>query len=376
MAFAESQKNVSETQIYSNSNTKNTYESIYSDSIPLEANDYVVENYSYILEVVKDNLPLFDLEPSQLENIYIGKPYTIYNISDDSDNEIYYYPVVDSLNDEIVLIINIIGTTTGWSMSVDQNFVTQLNKIDFLNNDYILYANEEATVAENNSESVLISGIKNAKMKKYEKTKHTEKIKDIQESLKQKKKVDAKNIQGGLKEGINASRGYSVNTSTNKVCTLFNSKGQGNLPICWAASVATIVNYVNGSNITAKNVCDALKLKYVSQNISTKKKALDHYGLNFYTIAYEQISWSNVKTNINKRFPIAASLFSEDGSGDAITVMGYREVLGSRNPRYYITIWNSGLNGRAGGTQVVTYKYVDTSVPYNNKAFIWKYSLY
>ena len=159
VAFAES----------SNPKLTDTYGGIYSDSIPSEANDYVAENYTYILEVVKDNLPLFDLEPQQLENIYIGNPYTIYNINNDSENEIYYYPIVDRSNDEIVMIINIVGTTNGWSMSVDQNFVEQLNKMDFLNNDYILYADEDATVAENNKESVLISGIKTAKMKKYEK---------------------------------------------------------------------------------------------------------------------------------------------------------------------------------------------------------------
>lgn len=361
---------------YAGNDTANTYDSIYSDFIPAEANEYVEENYTYILEVVAANLPLFDLQSSELENIYIGKPYTIYNIGDNCDSEIYYYPVVNRSNGEIILIINLIGTTTGWSMSIDQNFVIQLNEIDFLNNDYILYSNEDATIAENDTKSVLITGTKNTEIKKFEKIAHSQKIKNIHNSLKQKKKVDAKAVKGGPKEEINASRGYSVNTSTNKVCTLFNSKGQGNLPICWAASIATIVNYVNGSNVSATDVCDALNLGYVGQNISMKKRALDHYGLDFYTIVYEQLSWSNVKANINNRFPVAASLFSEDGSGHGVTVMGYREVLGSRNPRYYITIWNSGLNGGAGGTQVVCYTYEDTSVPYNNKAFIWKYSLY
>lgn len=358
-----------------NYNSPDTYGDIYSSLIPDEANRYVDANYQYILDVVEDNLYLFDLQSSQMKNIYIGEPYVIYNINNDCDNEIYYYPVVDKSKDEIILIINLIGTTDGWSMSIDQNFVEQLNKIDYLDNSYIIYSNDESTIAENDDESVMIEGSKNTEMKIYEKKSHSQKIKNIQNSFKNNEKVNTKNVKNGFEESVNASRGYSVNTSTNKVCTLYNSKGQGNYPICWAASVATIVNYVNGKNISAKNVCNAMDTGYIAQNISMKQKALKHYGIE-YVIKNAQLSWSTVKSNINKKYPIAASLFTEAGEGHAVTIMGYREVTGSRNPRYYLTLWNSGLNEGKGGTQVVCYNINGTSVAYANKAFVWTASLY
>ena len=58
------------------------------------------------------------------------------------------------------------------------------------------------------------------------------------------------------------TRGYSQNTSKIKLCTLYNYKGQGNYGMCWAASVASIVNYIKGSNISAATVCKKMNIGY------------------------------------------------------------------------------------------------------------------
>lgn len=66
-----------------------------------------------------------------------------------------------------------------------------------------------------------------------------------------------------------------------RICSLYNAQGQGNLPICWAATVATIVNYRLGTSHTAKDVCDLEGTGYKAASIDVKKAALKDYGLTY-----------------------------------------------------------------------------------------------
>jgi hypothetical protein len=150
------------------------------------------------------------------------------------------------------------------------------------------------------------------------------------------------------------------------VCKLFNQKGQGSLPICWAASVATIVNYIQGKNVTAKQVCRNINHKYTGGNIDTKEKALNSYGIKYTQKRNRQLNWSEIVENIQRKSPIAASTFSKE-SGHAITIYGYRTMQKEKS----VIFWNSADED----FHYMSYKNGKFAFEFNNKFFVWKKSL-
>lgn len=150
---------------------------------------------------------------------------------------------------------------------------------------------------------------------------------------------------------------------------LYNAKGQGNYGMCWAASVATIVNYLKGNNITAKQVCNKMGIGYnEGGTINDKQKALKKYSINYNHINQSTISWSKVKSNVNNKKPIAISASANSGKNwHAVTIIGYQNY----KVNDYIVIWNSGLNGGNGGSQVIYYYNKYTTFQYGGSSYTW-----
>lgn len=159
--------------------------------------------------------------------------------------------------------------------------------------------------------------------------------------------------------------GYSTSTSTAKIALLNNAQGQGPYGLCWAASVATITNYIYGTDHTAKNVADAQGKGYNDGGtVEEMQKALAYYTITYNYITHEQLSYNSVKKNIqNKRLPIIYAQ-NENKDAHAVTLYGY----GGN----YVYIWNSALNNNGGGSQLIAYKSSGTTFPFGNTTFTWK----
>lgn len=145
--------------------------------------------------------------------------------------------------------------------------------------------------------------------------------------------------------------------------------GQGAYANCWAASVATIVNYRKSSYyLTAKAVCDKMGIGYnAGGTIYDKRNALKKYGYNYNYIRNSQLSWSQIWSNLSGKWPIAMST-SSSNSAHALTLVGCRNARGL----YYITVWNSATSAYE------TMQYISngkTTYMMNNAIFTWTKSL-
>lgn len=161
---------------------------------------------------------------------------------------------------------------------------------------------------------------------------------------------------------------FSVESSTAKVALLHNQQGQGNYGLCWAASVATVANYVYGTSHTAMNVADAMGKGYNDGGTTSEMQtALNYYAITYSYIVNSQLSYSVIQTNIqNQRPPIVYALSNagtDDEAAHAVTLYGYGGG--------YIYLWNSGMNSGAGGSQLILYNSTATTFPYGNATFTW-----
>lgn len=112
-------------------------------------------------------------------------------------------------------------------------------------------------------------------------------------------------------------------------CKIQKFMKQGNYNLCWAASVATIVNYKKNRNISAKTVANAMKKGYDDGATPAEtEKALNYYGLT-YKLKSSKISWATIKRRIsvNDR-PFSIAMASTNGGmGHMITGYGYSTLM-------------------------------------------------
>jgi len=340
--------------------------------IPEGATKFVSENYKDIVEVVKDYKNEFNVSSYDLNNITLGKPYVIYNLDETQQDEIYYYPILNS-NSEIILTLCITGTTEGWGLSISEEMSDELNSINYLSEEFIFYESADNIVAENSRGIINLSGKANEKCRVYEAKDFKEKRKIIADAISTFVKTDISKIKDlDINRKDKYTPSFSESTTTSKICSLHNNKGQGSYANCWAAAVATIVNYRNGTNITPTAVCDSLGISYNDGGgIGESQLALSGYDVSYNNLNYYQLPWSSVTSNLDYKYPIYISAYSSSGDGHAVTVYGYRMIGTSQ----YVVLWNSGLNGGVGGTQIVYYYSTGTTFPYSNTTFIWSRSL-
>lgn len=91
------------------------------------------------------------------------------------------------------------------------------------------------------------------------------------------------------------------------------------------------ISYDEGG--TLFDACDALRL----------------YGIDYNNVALYKISWSKVKTNIDRRKPIIVCLtpIQSNCPNHAVTVCGYQGD--EENSESIVKIWDSNLNNGKGG---------------------------
>lgn len=147
-----------------------------------------------------------------------------------------------------------------------------------------------------------------------------------------------------------------------KYCNIKKFVGQGDYNLCWAASVATIVNYKKNRNISAKTVANMMGIDYnTGAKLGDIKKALNKFEL-WYKIKYDKISWKTVKKRIvvDDR-PFVIALNSGGKMGHVITGYGFSNNSAENMPM--VQFWDS--NGQKGA-----FKYGDTIYLYGIK-FKW-----
>lgn len=96
------------------------------------------------------------------------------------------------------------------------------------------------------------------------------------------------------------------------------------------------------------------------------QKALSYVGIN-YTATLAKIDLPHIKININNKYPFIMSVFTPT-LGHAVTCYGYRKT---DNGNHNLILWNSGTNK----SETVKFKPSGTVVPYDNKSYVWQYTV-
>lgn len=265
------------------------------------------------------------------------------------------------------------AVTDGWTYNIGTEYVCSLNKIGYNNKDYIFYNYNGDVYYDNGVQSLPFSDKKISEkvVENFKQLSYSKKIKTISDRI--SFFATKENIKLPSKKNTNFKMGYTP-TMTGTTCQLYNPVGQGNYNLCWAASVATIVNYRKGTNLSAMNVADAEGVEYnAGGSLENTKNCLHRYGLTDYSIVYSTLNWSQVNENILKRQkPFYMSLsYDFNKMGHAVICLGCNESAVYQ----FICIWNPGENNGKGAAKIIKYYPAAMVLSYAGKNWVWYYTV-
>lgn len=157
-------------------------------------------------------------------------------------------------------------------------------------------------------------------------------------------------------------------------CLITDFVTQNGYNICWAACVATIVNYRNGDDLSAEEVATAMGHNYISDSypgasISETVSALSLYGVNC-SFASAKLTWPSLKNNIKNDRPFIIGIratVNNRSVGHMLTGYGYSCHVGDGDMyagSRYVTVWDPN------GAQV-TFQYNATSFKLTLYSWMW-----
>ncbi len=352
---------------------------VIEQNIPMEVKSYLEHNIDSILAQATEFGRIVEENPYAEYELEVGRPYVVYYFELCQDG-VYYYPLLDG--SEVKFILGIIETEDGCvhELRMKGDTVELLNAFDYENNDCIFYVCGGVLYAET-SEGIVCArrgDIHNgyeeqpmlsvgqafegtADMPEYvictpeyiaELSEYTVQERDfLLKSLDEKAEIIAEKIGSFqiIEHEVVAEEDLD-DALYGGILYLFNPQPQYGYKMCWACTVATIVNIMEMGSVRGIDVCNLMNISPNSGGtVYDIQNALAKYGKNYNSITRGAIEWSKLKKNIDAGYPIAMVLGNNSDIGHSVTLYGYVDS----NKK--MVIWDSD----SGAYYYVTYAHND-----------------
>lgn len=334
--------------------------------VPFCFTAYAVESNTVSLEpVVTERVEQIVLAycSGRFSQYNIGNATTIYNA--DTSNLYYVIPIFS--NQECVGMVEV-GADGNVTLTSETALYTNIAELS--SPDYLLYISGGIVYAEypNRIVELYNSGFDIAVNDNFVLLSYIDKITLVEDNIESiRPNFDIDTAIEEVEMSSTALPGVSlygaVPMTEGRNCSITNFVRQNELPICWAATVATIVNYKKGLSLTAETVATQMDEDYNDPDYpgappSVTLAALSEYNLD-YELSQSKLSWQNVKNSINNDYPFAIRLrYPSEDKGHMVTGYGYECRYGD-NYMYsdwrYVSVWDSNGSQRLFQYNASTY---------------------
>jgi len=292
-------------------------------NLELISSEMQQEEFLELLAVYVQDTEAHGYTKEEMLDSYLGDLYQIPEITEDNEiiynNNIWHCPIINSgrvmANISFVVKNNKVFCTISSAYADEMNEYIGKNRIMFFYDDkFICRDTEDGTLS---IQPALEGSIMERNYSLNE--------------CRDDKKISA--ILGNKVELLSVM--YDVGP-----CTLANYpiRSQGDEPVCWAATIASMVAYEfpsEYSNITIENVCDAVN-HYEGASWDKIQEAMNYYFTSPYvpTAILASLTRQQVQTVINNNDPALMDSITDDGSSAHVTALiGYQITSGSMRVR-------------------------------------------
>ncbi len=326
-----------------------------SSIVNVEATEYVEEVFSGIVDVLMYS-DTFLSRISDRESLKLGEPYIVFIPEVEVQEKVYYYPIIDAVENEVVYLIEAIGTSEGYICNALDHMVDVLNEIEYVDNPCIVYSVGNDTFIESASQMINVTTYYNDEKL----VQSSEEMLSVNLPL---ENFEFEEKQELVFERMNHLMDYEscqwnneldlVNSKMYGTLELYKPQGQYSYGICWASSVATVYNYLTTSVISGVQVCNRMGISLnEGGTIYDEQDALALYNIYYNNLRLRELTWGELTNNINQEKPIIINGFNTYGVGHAVTIYGY---TGTSSTTGYVQYWNSALNSGQGGNAIFRY---------------------
>lgn len=315
-----------------------------------------------------------ELKIENVQDFVIGTEVDCFNL--DTQEIIKYLPILHKKKCVFVAVIEQNGKL---SISNDTKFYQKLLDSYDESETYLLYIEGNRIYAESENEIFLLEDFSEGKKKKvpsaFSKSKILEKVKYIKKKFVckfEETAINQKNVKKNIHtlddiEKTNRLNLVSFNSSSAKTkkCGITNFVKQDEKN-CWAAVVATIVNYKKNKNLTAKNVSDRMGISG-GANLRQTRDALNLYRVP-YKMRSNKLSWNSLCDSIDSDRPLCLGLKASAKDRHLVTGFGY--IITSTGKKS-VMLWDSN-----GFLRMMKYEGTEVSVTIDGKKFVWIETLY
>lgn len=313
---------------------------LYGKLIPIEAEEYASDNYKKGLDIVLERKDLYGIS-GQTSEFQLCEPYIVYDVNEDGQGQapLYYFPIKDKKED-IVLVMAVFLTENGWSYSLGKDMAEELNEAEYLEEECVVYGDEDTICVENKDETINDENISGSDLKKFSSKGFQSKKKEIENNYSVDYDVSYDVDYEDTELSVEGS-GFATATSNCRLLAVSNAVVNQRINgeqkgICWAATIATIYNYIMDKKISAKKVCDSINHDYSGGNDTDIKSALKYFKLDYNSKGV--LGYSTIKTNIKAKKPVyMRTISTNERKRHAVTLIGYDERIDGQ----YISVWNS-----------------------------------
>ncbi|MCC8022501.1 MAG: hypothetical protein LIO46_01760 [Clostridiales bacterium] len=337
------------------------------DMLDVETTPALLEEMNTQIDMV---LTSIHLEPlaygytyEELDGAYIGSRFQIHSINPTNDR-LVYYPYL-SADGKMIGIISVGFSASEVNVSAGRSLADELQEVMEKNpGGIVLVSNEQGifSINRNNQiEPVFIEPSQAHKAARMEFTYQYSQYQYGENELKQ-------NAVSMPNSTVVYDPRIVMPTAAQKNLANYQIVAQGSLPICWAGAMASMLRFkMPGTygSITAKGVCDKLKVSYVGKTSSQVQGYLKKLLSSSYSpkLIKKPLGYSEVMATINNNDPIFVAAFT-GSSGHAVAICGYNLY----NTGFTVRIMNPGT----GKFESMSLNSASPSFSYNGKRFVWQ----
>lgn len=275
----------------------------------------------------------------------VGDAIDIYN----PDGPCIYYIIPVFRNQECVGRIEM-DVGGGVVLSDDTELYQSIAELD--SSDYILYSTGGIVYAESPEITVELydSGYNISSLNDFSELPYSYKISEITQYVQTAQTgIDAEAVIEQTDPVCSANTEVAPMGATpvldSRSCAITKFVKQNGHNICWAACVATIVNFKKGTSYTAEAIATAMGHNYIPDSypgasLDETVAALSKYNLT-YSYITTKLSWVKVKSNIVNNTPFIMGMSSVKG-GHMLTGYGYQCQSGdaeASSGTRYVRVW-------------------------------------
>ncbi|MDD3224537.1 MAG: papain-like cysteine protease family protein [Clostridium sp.] len=313
---------------------------LLTTQVPSDVTNFTLKHFKEELSVIEKNSDKYGFNSNEVPNFKLGEAFNIYFYEKNKlvTSNYYCYPVL--YNNVVKGIFSISKNLDGkYTGALSRSFADKLQQLSTNNNYSFRIVSINGDLFAINSNKAILIHKNEDKVLKSSGIITSSEINAINKGITNNNTRES-SVYANSENSISQSYELSEDDVTDSNSLNVPIVLQGQHPWCWAATCASIINYLKGTSLKATNVVKYIYGSVVDEGGSEAQicKSYSHWGVSS-KVQNGTLSYSTFKNYIDNKEPVNGIFQYEDDNGEveghSMSMIGY-ETLDTGDEYYEI----------------------------------------